>query len=196
MSTFFSRPRAEVTSHHQHVDTGNECHKCTCFQTCNHDTRVDANHYMTMLFILSTIDKEFSTLVTGLAFGLFELFTSVCSSTFGTEEDTCSRWDLFSSPTPFHIVSRRPVACLCGKLQLSLFEQNSILQFSDQCKKCLSLSFCYEPLRKLLLGHSRSSSAILFGQRIFADAFPRRDNSELSCLEYKSQYPRHGQSKT
>ena len=103
MSTFFSRPRAEVTSHHQHVDIGNECHKRICFQTCNHDTRNDVNHYMTMFFILSTIDKEFSTLVAGLAFRLFELFTSVCSFTFGTEEDTCSRWHLFASPTPFHI---------------------------------------------------------------------------------------------
>ena len=33
---------------------------------------------------------------------------------------------------------------------------------------------------------------ISFGQEIFADASPRRDNSELPCLEYKSQYPRYG----
>ena len=36
-------------------------------------------------------------------------------------------------------------------------------------------------LRKLLIGNSRSSFEIPFGQGIFADAAPRADNSELSC---------------
>ena len=36
-------------------------------------------------------------------------------------------------------------------------------------------------LRKLLLENSRSSFEIPFSQGIFADASPRRDNSELSC---------------
>ena len=56
-STFHSRPCAEVTSRHQHVEIGNECHKCICFQTCNHDTRDDADNYVTIFFILPTIDK-------------------------------------------------------------------------------------------------------------------------------------------
>ena len=59
LRTFFSRPRAEVTSHHQHVDRGNECHTCICFQTCNHDTPDDADNYMTIFFVLSTINKDF-----------------------------------------------------------------------------------------------------------------------------------------
>ena len=67
LSTFFSRPRAEVTSHNQHVEKSNECHKCICFQTCNHDTRDDADNYMTIFFILSTTDKEFSAFVARLA---------------------------------------------------------------------------------------------------------------------------------
>ena len=94
LSTFFSRPRAEVTSHHQHVDMGNECHRCIYFQTCNYDTRDDADNYKTMFWILPTIDKRFSALVAGLDLGRIELFTSVCPFTFGTEEDACSGWDL------------------------------------------------------------------------------------------------------
>ena len=39
--------------------------------------------------------------------------------------------------------------------------------------------------------NSRSSSRISFGQGFLVDASPRRDNTELSCLEYKSQYLRH-----
>ena len=74
LTTFFSRPRAEVTSHHQHVDMSNECHRCICFQTCNYDTRDDADNYKTMFFILPTIDKRFSALVAGLALGRIELF--------------------------------------------------------------------------------------------------------------------------
>ena len=74
LSTFFSRPRAEVTSHHQHVEIGNDGHKCICFQTCNHDTRDGADNYMTIFFILSTTDKDFLTPVAGLALRLFEFF--------------------------------------------------------------------------------------------------------------------------
>ena len=47
----------------------------------------------------------------------------------------------------------------------------------------LHRSFYCELLRKLLLGNSRFSSEIVFGRGIFADAYPKRDNSELSCLE-------------
>ena len=48
-----------VSPHHQHVDTGNYCHKSTCFQTCNYDTREDADNHTTMFYILHLIDKEF-----------------------------------------------------------------------------------------------------------------------------------------
>ena len=98
--------------------------KCIWFRTCNHDTRDDADNYTSIFFILPSIDKGFSAPIAGLAFRLFELFTSVCSLTFGTEEDACSRWDLLASPTSFHIISRCPVACVCRKLQLSLLEQD------------------------------------------------------------------------
>ena len=59
LGTFFSRPPAEVTSHHQHVDVGKDCHNCNCFQTRNHDTRDDADDYTTIFFILPSIDKGF-----------------------------------------------------------------------------------------------------------------------------------------
>ena len=170
LSTFFSRPRAEVTSHHQHVDFSNECHKCICFPTCNYDTRDDADNYTTVFFILSTIDKGFLT----LALRLFELFTSVCSFTFGTEEDACSKWVFPASPTFFHIVSRRPVACVCRKKTAfvsSWTRPNSLplKTFSSLPlgARIVPLSFCHGPLRWLLLGISRSSSEILFGQGIF-----------------------------
>ena len=38
-------------------------------------------------------------------------------------------------------------------------------------------------LRELQLGNSRSSFDVPFGRWFFADASPRRDNSELSCFE-------------
>ena len=80
--------------------------------------------------------------------------------------------DLFASPTSFHLVSRRPVACVCRQLQMSPFEKKTIvsaeniLQSSARCNRCLPFSFCFEPLRKLLLGNSLFSSEILFGQGI------------------------------
>ena len=73
LNTFFSRPRAGFTSHHHHVDIGIECHKCICFQTCNHDTRDDADNHTTIFFILPSRDKGLKTLVARLAFRLFEL---------------------------------------------------------------------------------------------------------------------------
>ena len=196
LRTFFSRPRAEVTSHHQHVDRGNECHTCICSQTCHHDTPDDADNYMTIFFVLSTIDKEFVPQVAGPAFRLLEFLTSVCSFTCGLKRILVLGEIFFASPTSFHIVSRRPVACVWKTTIVSSWTRpNSLppkffLQSSDRCKKmCLLLSFYFEPLRKLLLGNSPFSSEILFGQGTFADASPRRDNSELPCLEYKSQNP-------
>ena len=61
-----------------------------------------------------------------------------------------------------------------------LFSAENILQSSARCKIFRPFSFHCEPLRKLLLGNSRSGSEILFGQGI-TDASPRGDNSELSC---------------
>ena len=79
-----------VSSHRQDVEIGNIGHKCICFQTCNHDTRDDDDNHTTIFFILPSMDKGFWALVAGLA-SRFELFTSVCSFTFRTEEDACSR---------------------------------------------------------------------------------------------------------
>ena len=40
-----------VSLHHQHVDGRNYCHRCTCFQTCNYDTREDADNDTTIFYI-------------------------------------------------------------------------------------------------------------------------------------------------
>ena len=46
----------------------------------------------------------------------------------------------------------------------------------------LPLSFCYEPLRELLLGNSLFSSEILFGQGIFADVSPSKITRNYHAL--------------
>ena len=156
LSTFFSRPRAEVTSHQQHVDIGNACNKKNiCFQTCNHDTRDDADKHTTIFFILSTTDKDFnSSRKTGLQtvwvfhVSLFLHFLYWKKHLF---------WMRISCVSSLHstLSSRSPVACGCRKLQASLLERDqlssteNILQSSARCKN-FALSFYYEPMRKLL----------------------------------------------
>ena len=83
LSNFFSRPPAGFLLTIQHVDTGNESHKCICFQTCNHDIRDEANNYTTIFYILP--------LVAGLASRLVEPLSSVRPFPVCTEEDSCSR---------------------------------------------------------------------------------------------------------
>ena len=128
LRTFFSRPRAEVTSHHQHVDRGNECHTCICSQTCNHDTPDDADNYMTIFFVLSTIDKEFfnSSRRTGLQTA-WVFHVSLFLHLWYWRGYLFLGEIFFASPTSFHIVSRRPVACVCRKLQLSLLERDPMV---------------------------------------------------------------------
>ena len=45
--------------HHQHVETGNDCHKCIGFQTCNYDTREGAENQTTIFYTLLSMHKEF-----------------------------------------------------------------------------------------------------------------------------------------
>ena len=54
-----SRPSVQ-SPHRQHVDTSNCCHKCTWFQTCNHDTREDVENHTTIFYILSPRDYDSS----------------------------------------------------------------------------------------------------------------------------------------
>ena len=117
-----------VSAHRQHVETGNECHKCICFQTCNHDTREDVDNHTTILFRLAHHRQGIFFFVTGLAFRLFNLFPPVCFFTFGTEEDACFKMRI-SCVSPLHttLSSRSPVACVCRKLQASLLEQDPIV---------------------------------------------------------------------
>ena len=148
--------------HHQHVDASNECHKCIRFQTCNHDTRDDADNHVTIFFI----------------------FTSVCSFTFGTEEDTCR--------VPWHACAEN-YNCLFLNI---VFRLKNFLQSPDRCKK---ICFCPFPFITSLCANfcseiHRSALKCCLVRDFLADASPTRDNSELSCLEYKSQYPRHGLS--
>ena len=73
-----------VSPHHQHVDTGNYCHKCTCFQTSNHDTREDVENHTTIFYIL--LHPLHRQGILAPVAGLVELFTSVCPFPVGTEE--------------------------------------------------------------------------------------------------------------
>ena len=50
-----------VSPHQQHVHTHNYCHGCTCFQTCDYDTREDVNSYTTLFCILRPWKKNFSS---------------------------------------------------------------------------------------------------------------------------------------
>ena len=56
----------------------------------NYDTREDADNHTTIFLHLALHRQGILALVAGLASSLFELFTSVCSFIFGTEEDVCS----------------------------------------------------------------------------------------------------------
>ena len=127
-----------VSPHHQHVDTGNYWHRCTCFQTCNYDTREDADIHTTMFYILPPHRQGISALVAGLASRLFDRLSSVCPFPVGTEKDACSspfrlrslstagsRLDTPVFFTPSADVSRFPEGCECRKLQESPFEQDS-----------------------------------------------------------------------
>ena len=141
-----------------------------------------------MFFILPTIDKEFSALVTGRAFRLFKIFPSVCVFHFRYCRGCLLPDENFLRiSTSFHViltvsrgmpVTKTASVLFLKKIQLSSAE--NILQSSTQCKIFSLFSFCYEPLRKLLLGKSLSTSEILFGQGV-TDASPSGDNSELSC---------------
>ena len=53
------------------------------------------------------------------------------------------------------------------------------------------------PSSKPLFGNYQSNSEIPYGQRIFRDPSPKKNDSELSChfeyeSRYESRYPRHG----
>ena len=56
--------------------------------------------------------------------------------------------------------------CLHFFIKKTIVSAENILQSSARCKRCLPFSFCFEPLRKLLLGNSLFSCEILFGQGI------------------------------
>ena len=51
---------------HQHVESGNDCHKCIAFQTCNHDTGEDVDIHTT-IFCISPHRQGSLALVAGLA---------------------------------------------------------------------------------------------------------------------------------
>ena len=62
-----------VSPHHQHVDTSNYCHECTCFQACNYDTREDVENHTTIFYILPLTPPHRQGIlapVAGLASGL------------------------------------------------------------------------------------------------------------------------------
>ena len=187
LSTFFSRPRAEVPSFHQHVEKGNECHKCICFQTCDQDTRDDTNSYTTIFFTLPSMDKGYSVLVAGLAFRLFELSRQSVPSPSVLKRVLALGEISLRLPLLSTIVSRRPVACV------SLLEQDSNLQFSDQCKIC----FCPFPFITSLCANFCSElhdPALKFcSVREFCRCISEwRKLGIVMQLEYKSKYPRHG----
>ena len=94
-----------------------------------------------LFFILPTIDKGFSALVAGLAFGLYKPFPSVCFFTFGTEEDARSGRDFLASlhfiprcphGLPWHACVENYKRLVLNKTQLSSAE--NILQSSARCK--------------------------------------------------------------
>ena len=122
-----------VSPHHQHVDTGNYCHKCTCVQTCNRRKSHDD------LLPLAYQRQRILALVAGLASRLVELFTSVCPFPVGTEENACSlpfslcslftaglRPDPFALSTSSAVVYRFPEARVCRKLQDYPLEQDPV----------------------------------------------------------------------
>ena len=98
-----------------------------------------------------------------------------------------SGWEFLAH---LHFIPRCPHglpwhACVKNYKRLSLnktqlFSTEIILQSSAQCKIFSLFSIYHEPLRKLLLGNSRSSSEILFGHGV-TDASTSGDDSESSC---------------
>ena len=96
-------------------------------------------------------------------------------------------WVRISCVSPLHptLSSRSPVACMCRKQQASLLEQDPIVSrwklssVFRSVSEFFALSLCCESLRKLLLGTIQLWNSVWSGN--FADASPRRDNSELSC---------------
>ena len=97
------------------------------FPDCNHDTRDEVDNYMTIFFILSTIDKEFSTPVAGLTFRLKKFVMQSVPSLSVLKRIPALGENFLRLSTSFHTVSRRPVACVCRKLQVSLLEQDPIV---------------------------------------------------------------------
>ena len=187
LSTFFSTSRWGCSSHHQLVDISNDSRECICFQTCNHDTRDDVDNHATIFFILSTVDKEFSALVVGLAFRLFKLFPSVCVFHFRYRRG-CLLLDenFLRISTSFHVLlTVSPVARVCRMLHASLLEQGSI-GFRWKHSSVLPLGVrIFRPFL-LLLAFAQTSARkftiqlwIPSGQGI-TDANPSGDDSELS----------------
>ena len=81
-----------------HARLENCWHECICFQTRNHDTVDDASNHTTIFFILATVEKEFSALVTGLA-GLYivQAFSvSLCLSLSVLKKMLASRWEFLA----------------------------------------------------------------------------------------------------
>ena len=127
-----------VSPHHQHVDTGNHCHICTCFQLVI--TTHGRMSKITRRSFTSCPPHRQGILapVAGLASRLFERLSSVCPFPVGTEEDAYSlpfplgsllfttglRPDTLAFPTSSADVSRFRKACECRKLQESPLKQD------------------------------------------------------------------------
>ena len=180
-----SRPRAEVAltiSLSTHATIAMYASVSRLVTTTHGD---DVDNHTTIFFILPATDMEFSALVARLAFRLFKLLRQSVSFTFGTEEDSCSKWEFLSylhfiprcpHGLPWHACAENYKRLFLNKTQL--FSAVFILQSSARCRVSSPLSFHYEPLPKLLVGNSRSCSEFSFGSGNFADASPSGDNSE------------------
>ena len=159
------RPRAEVASHLQHVEIGNNSLECICFRTCNHDTRDDVENHTT---IFASCPQE---TVAGLALRDCSNFLHQPISSLSVLMSALARGENYIHlSTSFQIVltvSRgirveNYKRLFVNKTQLPSAE--NILQSSARCKIFSPSSLNCEPLRKLLLGNSRSGSEILFSQ--------------------------------
>ena len=155
------------------MDESNDSHECICFQTCDHDTRDDADNHTTRFFKLPTITKEFSS--SGRRIGLKTvqaLSVNLCLLLTAMKKMLVSRREflayLYFIPRSRHSLPWH--ACDDYKKRLSLnktqlFPLKSILQSFARCKNLSPFSFCHEPLHKLLLGSFKIKLRI-FGQGI------------------------------
>ena len=122
---------------HQYVEIGNYSNECICFQTCNHDTRVDTDNHTTIFFILLHRQWIFcpsrrTDLQTVWAFhvSLFLHFRYWRGSLLLTRSSCVD-----------HFFLRSPVTYACRKLRESVVEQNVIFFNVPLGGRFLSMSF-------------------------------------------------------